>query len=506
VARNNTALLYYVSRRFNSDLDINRVLADILDLTLKSVEASNGSILILDEQGAVVHKILARAGMPPEQAEAVVAEVLSQGFAGWVVDRRQGTVLDDVSADPRWVSFPDDELVGGSAIGVPLLRPERVVGVLTLRHPETEHFTASHLALLSSIGDQAAIAVENARLFHSVQAERAKMTAVINGAGDAILVTDEEGSVLLINAVARQAFGIPHLAELQGQLLTQAIENHALAELWGHRGNSVYPSTGEIPLPDGRTFHASLTSVPDVGFVIVMQDITYLKQLNQMKSEFVSTVSHDLRSPLQLILTYASLLSETGTMTRQQRDLLAGIYRGVQKMSDLIDDLLELGRIETGIGLEKEHCALEQVISRVLARFEDAVQDKGLALETQIAPDLPAVLANIRRMDQVISNLVDNAVKYTLKGSITVKAFADDQRVTVRVIDTGVGLMPQEQKRVFGKFYRAGNELTQSIEGTGLGLAIAKSIVEQYGGTIWVESTWQQGSTFAFSLPRNGSG
>ena len=497
-------LLYHISHRLNSDLDINRVLADVLDLTVHRVGANNGSIMIFDEEGTVAHKILARAGMPSEKAQDVIAEVLSQGLAGWVVEQRRGDVIYDVLADDRWVHFADDDLVGGSAVSVPLVRRDRTVGVLTLRHPQKGHFTNDHLDLLSSIADQAAIAIENARLFHSVQAERARMRAILNDAGEAIIVTDRQGRILLINAVARRAFDIPVASDLTRRHLTALIQNQALRALWEHREQATYPSKREIPLPGKRTLHASLTRVPNVGFVFVMQDITELKEMDQMRSEFVSAVSHDLRSPLQLIDTYASLIPDSGLVTDRQHDLLDGIHRGVRRMAILIENLLDLAKIEAGVDMDRQPCRLDQIIDRVIERCAEMAQEKGLILQSQVPPDLPSVEANAGRLDQVLSNLVENAIKYTLEGTVTVQALADEQQVTIHVIDTGIGLTPQEQQRLFNKFYRARNDLTANIDGTGLGLAIVKSIVEQYDGKIWVRSAGHGGSTFSFSIPRDG--
>jgi two-component system phosphate regulon sensor histidine kinase PhoR len=329
------------------------------------------------------------------------------------------------------------------------------------------------------------------------------MEAIINGAGDAILVTDWQGQMLLMNAVAQEAFGILDESVFQQQHILDVIPSNALAELWSHRDNTAYPSTGEIPLADGRTFHANLTSVPNVGYVIVMQDITALKELNQMKTEFVSVVSHDLRSPLQLVCTYANMVTDAGPTNPQQKEFLAGINRGVQKMSDLIDDLLDLAKIEAGVDMEPEPCYLDQIVMQVMWRFESVAYERGLKLQSEVPEHIPPVRASARRVDQVLSNLVDNAIKYTPEGTVTVKATSDDHQVTVSVSDTGIGLMPQEQTELFARFYRVENELTEGIEGTGLGLAIARSIVEQYDGRMWVQSNWQKGSTFSFSLPRD---
>ncbi len=493
------SLLYNISRRLNSDLDLHRVLADVIDLTVRHVGAANGSIMIFDDRERVAHKILARADLPPEKVDTVIAQVLSQGLAGWVVERRRGDIVRDVLADERWLHFPDDNLTGGSAIGVPLLRRERVVGVLTLRHPEKGHFTDDHLALVSAIADQAAIAIENARLFHSVQAERAKLEAIINGAGDAILVVEPGGQIVLANPMAQQVLGDEGMLPSQ----IEQLPNTSLCDLWHRRDDSTPPPAGEVSLPDGRTFHATINRVPQVGFVIVMQDITYLKELDRMRNEFVSAISHDLRSPLQLICTYAVLLSETPNMDPQQKKFLDGINRGVQKMSALIDALLELARIRAGVGMVTEECDLGQVVAQVVARFQEAAQSRGLELKNLCPPHLPPVAASESRLDQVLSNLVDNALKYTFEGGVTISSRCDERCVTIYVADTGVGLLPEEQKNLFHKFYRARNRRTAHIEGTGLGLTIAKSIVEQYGGKIWVQSRWQEGSTFAFSLPRS---
>lgn len=501
-----TALLYQISRQLNSDLDIDRVLADALRLTVEHTAALNGSIIVFGERGSVAHKILARAGMPPEQQEAVVAEVLSQGLAGWVVEHKQGGIVDTVLSDPRWISFPDDELKGGSAVGVPLLRSDQVIGVVTLRHPDPRFFAKDHLDLLVSIADQASIAIDNARLFHSVQAERAKMAAIINGAGEAILVTDQQGQMVMLNALARQVFSGSNSGSWENLPFTELVPYAELGDLWHHRDDSAYPSSAEVPLDDGRTFFATLTGIPDVGYIIVMQDVTDLNELNQMKTEFVSAVSHDLRSPLQLIYTYANMIAEAGPLNAEQQSFLDGIDRGIVRMTGLIDDLLDLAKIEAGVGMELESCQLDDVITQVIERFGTLAHQKELTFVGEVPPELPPVHANAGRIDQVLSNLIDNAIKYTPRGTVTVRATSDDRQVTTYVIDSGIGLMPSEQKELFSRFYRAQNELTEEIEGTGLGLAIARSIIDRHGGKIWVQSTWGKGSTFAFCLPLERQG
>ncbi|MBN1937754.1 MAG: GAF domain-containing protein [Anaerolineae bacterium] len=498
---NEQNLLYQVSRRLNQDLDINRVLADVLRLTLDCVGAEIGSIIIFDDRGLVAHKILARQKMPAEKADLVIAEVLDQGLAGWVSRHRQGAIIADVLHDSRWINFADDNFVGGAAIGVPLVRRDRLVGVLTLRHTQAGKFNDSHLALLSSVAEQSAIAIENARLFYTVQAEQARLKAIIDGASDAIVVTDADGVVLMMNALARKAFDVPELLPSERCHLSQVFNNPNLLALWEGCKANEQPCVRELVLDNGTVFESGITSAPGVGFVIVMHDVTYLKELNELRNDFISTISHDLRSPLQLIYTYTSLLLDEESVTQRQIEFLDGINRSAKKMSDLLDDLFDLVRVNAGVGMQAERCGVGPLIEQTVARFEQMAAEKGLMIESQIDTALPAVHVNPRRIDQVLSNLLDNAIKYTPQGSIAIEATSDGAQVYVQVTDTGIGLKPEEQQQLFVKFYRARNELTKGIDGTGLGLTIAKSIVEQYGGRMWVLSTWQKGSTFGFALP-----
>ncbi len=501
IEANEKNLLYQVSRHLSQDLDINRVLADVLQLTLNCVGADIGSILIFDDRGLVAHKILARQKIPAEKANLVIAEVLEQGLAGWVARHRQGAIVTDVLNDPKWVNFADDDFVGGSAIGVPLARRDRLVGVLTLRHAQPDHFGPEHLALLSSIAEQSAIAIENARLFYTVQTEQAKLEAIIDGANDAIVVTDPQGIILRMNALARKAFDVPEQFLNERCHLTEAFDDRDLLALWHECKAGGPPCVRELKLDNGTTLEASITETPGVGFVIMMHDVTSLKELNDLRNDFVSTISHDLRSPLQLIYTYTSLLREDQAITEHQLEFLEGINRSVKKMSDLLDDLFDLLRIGAGVEMQAECYDISRLIERVVARFEQMAAEKGLNIDVQIDALLPPVHVNPNRIDQVLSNLLDNAIKYTPQGRITVQATANDTHLNVQVIDTGIGLKPEEQRQLFARFYRARNEFTKSIDGSGLGLAIAKSIIEQYGGRMWVASKWQQGSTIGFTLP-----
>ena len=496
-----TRLLYDISQKLNSDLDLDRILSDVLALTVPSVDARDGSIMIFDDVGQVAHQIVIRKGLSPQQAQEEVGRVLTGGLAGWVVAHREGTIVSDTRRDERWLPFPDGGPQVGSAIAVPLMRRDKVVGVLTLIHPRPNHFDAGQLALLSSIANQAAVAVENARLFRVVQEEQAKLQAVLNEAADAILVTDHDGRVLLMNPAARLAFcgGAP----LPGRVeLKDTVDNDELIALLQQAMKKGRPQEKEIPLPDGRTLFATLTPVRDVGWVAVMQDITYLKTLDQMKSEFVATVSHDLRSPLQMIYTYAGLLPEVGPMNESQMEFVEGINHSVEKMSALISDLLDLGKIEAGVEMTMKVCQMDNLIRASLTGPAQQAILKEVSIRTEMDSPLPLVAGDPSRLEQVMANLVDNAIKYTPSGGqITVSARAGDREIVIEVSDTGIGISAEDQAHIFEKFFRVKSQQTKDIEGTGLGLAIVKSIVERHGGRVWVHSQPGVGSTFGFSIP-----
>jgi len=242
--------------------------------------------------------------------------------------------------------------------------------------------------------------------------------------------------------------------------------------------------------------------VAEVGRVAVMQDITYLKELDKMKSDFVASVSHDLRSPLTIIIGYALMLSEAGELNETQQEFVESIRLSVAKMTTLIENLLDLGKIEASVGMEMKPCQLVTVINKAVAGLRDQARAKEIIFQLQLPPELPLVQGNQVRLDQVVSNLVGNAIKFTPEGGmVTVSAREEKGKVVVEVKDTGIGIAPEDQVHLFEKFYRVGRAETSDIEGTGLGLAIVKSIVEGHGGQVWVESEFGQGSTFGFALP-----
>jgi signal transduction histidine kinase len=389
-----------------------------------------------------------------------------------------------------------------SLLMVPLISKDEVIGLMALDHVEEgRRFTDEQVNLAITIGTHAAMAIENARLHTTIAEERAKLEAIIGDTNDAIIVTDAKNRVLLMNQAARRAFDVETVPEV-GRPLGEVMSNERLLALFARLEAGEEALAEEIPLSDGRTLYASLTPVAEVGRIAVMQDITYLKELDKMKSDFVATVSHDLRSPLATISGYALVLPEAGELNETQQEFVESIRLSAAKIITLIDNLLDLGKIEARVEMELKPCQLVTVINKVVKSLREQARTKEIVLQLDLPPELPLVQGNPIRLDQIVSNLVGNAIKFTPEGGmVTVSARKEKDEVVVEVKDTGIGIAPEDQVHLFEKFYRVSSEETSGIEGTGLGLAIVKSIVEGHGGRLWVKSQPGQGSTFGFALP-----
>jgi len=234
-----------------------------------------------------------------------------------------------------------------------------------------------------------------------------------------------------------------------------------------------------------------------------MRDVTDFKELDTMKSEFVATVSHDLRSPLTLMRGYATMLDTVGELNEQQHGYVKKIVTGVENMSRLVNNLLDLGRIEIGVGLQVENVSVLDIIERVTGALQLPAGQKNIQLNVELSKDMPhAVEADQALLHQAVYNLVENAIKYTPeKGSVTIRTISEADSLIFVVADSGIGIPPEDIPHLFEKFYRGKQREARLQPGSGLGLAIVQSIAENHRGRIWVESTVGSGSTFYLQIP-----
>jgi two-component system phosphate regulon sensor histidine kinase PhoR len=501
--RDRSELLRQTLVELSAAEDPRQELDRILHRAMRAVGARWGSILLIDEKGQLGEAFLTRS-VESDQARLRTAKVLEKGFAGWVARNRRGSVIYDTLKDPRWLTFHEDEEKARSAVAVPFLPRERVLGVMVLSDPEPYRFDDADLTLLSQLGQQAAICLENAELYIAASSERRKLAAILAGTMDGVVAVDGKGEVILLNPAAEQALGV-QAKEVVGQPVDKAIPHPELVSLFERALKGTEAVVGELVTEDGRVRNATISPIAEVGWVAILHDVTYLKELDRVKSEFVATVSHDLRSPLTRLRGFADLIAEDPSLKPQQQEAVRRIQATVAEMTQLVNDLLELGEIEAGIGMEMSPCHLEEVVLEVVDSFLLQAQQAGLTLRTEIEGALGTIRGNAARLRQVVANLLDNAIKYTpAGGSVTVRLSRKGREIVLSVADTGIGIAAQDQEQLFQKFYRIKSPQTAGVPGTGLGLAIARSIIEQHGGRIWVRSAPGQGSTFAFALPSVG--
>ena len=330
--------------------------------------------------------------------------------------------------------------------------------------------------------------------------ELKKLQTVLTTIEDGVIILDQANCILLMNPIVRRAFGLV-LQDYAGEPVLDVISHPDFHTLLNSVEINALPFH-DITFEDGRIYNAQFTPIPGIGSAITMQDISYLKQIDRLKSEFVHAVSHDVRSPLTAILGYLEILQRTGTLNDQQQDCVHRIQASVQSITSLVNELLDLGKIEAGRDTRREIIPLDGLIRYTLDNLNNQIKGKHLALHVDIPKPSPAWHGNQIRLRQMMDNLVGNAIKYTPEGGrIMISVETQDNQVILRITDTGLGIPPADQQHIFEKFYRATN-VPDGVGGSGLGLAIVKSIVESHQGRVWVESTLGEGTTFTIVLPK----
>jgi PAS domain S-box-containing protein len=332
------------------------------------------------------------------------------------------------------------------------------------------------------------------------EAERTRLEAVFNNIHDCVMILDMEDRILLINPAMCHSFGLDEINTI-GKPVLDVITHPDLRALLVRADHNDPLQYHEVSFADGRVGNAQLTVIHEVGRALTMQDVTYLKEADRVRSEFVHTVSHDLRSPLTSVIGYTELVERAGTLTDLQRDFLHRIQDSVKQITGLINDLLDIGSLEAGLDTRREFVQLDGILRYTLDMLQGQIKSKHLTVKTEMGATLPALRANPIRLRQVMDNVVGNAIKYSFpNGEINVSIRSEGDQLILKVTDAGPGIPADEQPRIFDKFYRASN-INNDIEGSGLGLAIVKTIVESHQGRIWVESVEGKGSSFFVVLP-----
>jgi len=354
---------------------------------------------------------------------------------------------------------------------------------------------------------------ERKRMEEELKASEERYRDLFENANDGIYILDRAGRIVSFNRKAEEITGYT-VEEVRGQSYTLFLppgperKKARRAFLKNMRGQ---PDKTELTIirKDGREVILELSTRPIwqggqiVGIQGIARDITERKELERLKSDFISTVSHELRTPLTSIKGYVDLVlaGDVGPLTPEQKEFLTIVSQNTTRLTELINDLLEIERLESGkIEFEFAELDLAEVLENVARSLHVNAEQKGLEFLTEIPSGLK-VRGDRDRLTQVFLNLLSNAIKYTPAGTVELRAHQEDDAVVVEVRDTGIGLSESDLQKLFQKFFRSDNPYVRKVGGTGLGLSIAKAIVERHGGTITVTSQLGQGSTFTVRLP-----
>lgn len=537
--RDRVESLYQITRELSVSFDLDRVLVEALSLINRAVGISHGAILLFDhETGALIYRAALGRDRPLPRGGLRTPYRPGYGLAGRIIETRQGRLVPELLADPDWIISRDDT-ERASALAVPLITGEDVLGVLMLFHPEVDYFTEDHLKLVTAAGAQIATAINNAELYRLITdqaqrlgtmlrnqaAETAKNQAILRGITDGVLVLDANRITALVNPKAAEILNVATV-ELENRSVYQSLgqlddsEELELARLFYQ---SLLPAltaieagerAAEFRLEGGKKVVAvtlaPVTLAPDEqpSVIAVLRDISKEAEVDRIKNEFISTVSHELRTPMTSIKGYADLLvsgsAQVGDLNAIQRRFVQIIQSNANRLTGLVNDILEISRIETGrVKLEFEAMDLSLVTQEVAEYFEGQKVKKPMQLSLDLAENLPKVYADKARVAQILVNLIGNAWQYTPEGGhIIVRANRmNEDFVQVDVEDTGIGIVEEDLPFIFDRFFRSERTEVQVVDGTGLGLSITRMFVEMLGGTIWVKSTLDVGTTFSFTLP-----
>jgi two-component system phosphate regulon sensor histidine kinase PhoR len=342
----------------------------------------------------------------------------------------------------------------------------------------------------------------------TLRAERDLVSGILAGMQEGVLVLSAEGRVVLVNAALREMLLIG--ADAEGKTLLEAIRNAELKALLERAGAGETREPAEIEIPGLKPrrllVHASALRGATGGRIAVCVDVTQLRKLESVRRDFVANASHELRTPVASIRSAAETLRSALGEPEAAGRFVEIIERNAERLHRLVDDLLDLSRIESReYWLSPEPMALGPFVDQILGLQRERAVAKHITLERQPAGDGPLVRADRRALEQVLSNLVDNAVKYGSEGArVTVSAEIERNLIRISVTDTGPGIAAQHLPRLFERFYRVDAGRSRELGGTGLGLSIVKHLVEAMGGTVTVESAPERGTRFSFTLPGEG--
>lgn len=510
-----------------------RVLKQLLKIIMQSAEkvmqAEASSVFLIDNEKNELYFEVATG--PKEEEVKKIRLKMGEGVAGWVAYTGESLLVPDVSKDPRFAKRVDEQthFITRSIICVPLKVRNQTIGVVqVLNKIGGGTFSKSEIKFLEALASQAAIAIENTNLYEHLEEraeqlnkelkeamvnlaiEKGRIESILQSMEDAVLAVDKEKNIVMTNRVAEKLFTVKTENAI-GKSIDYYIKTKEFIDNFNIVLETKNITKSEIKVTIGNKEHifaAVFAPILDEkkeiqGSVAVFRDITDIKELDKMKSEFLNMVSHELRTPLTPIQVYSELMMTRKLTDEKIKNYATIINKETQRLGSLIGDLLDLSRIESGKGLSLslEEVDFTEIIRTVAETFKSASEKHTIILN--IPEKSEKIFVDRNKMIQVMTNLMSNAVKYSPNGGkIYIALEEKNDKIYVSVKDEGLGISKDDLPHIFEKFYRAKTDDVKKIGGTGIGLPIVKYILELHNGGIEVESEYGKGSTFTFYVPK----
>ncbi len=505
--------LLEISRALTQELDLNKLLGRILNISIEMLAGQAGLIALRAETGA--WKITHTYNIP-----GAFIKYLEPFLADIPSDTQDPETTELPELNRLLVQLTQMASLGLlTGVGLPLIARRKVVGVIFIFRSYPDVFSPNDRSLLRSFADQAAIAVQNAQLYSQISQEKQRLDILLDTAADGFLLLSPGQTVERCNVALAHLLGLP-AQEIVGKKHEEIIRwarppqgltlESAEAGGWPltphaqlYVEGDLARKNGQPPLPVGITY-APLQTEEGIllNIIATVRDITRFRQADELKSTFISVVSHELKTPVALIKGYVSTLRREDARWNKSvvQDSLAVIEEEADRLTLMIENLLDASRLQAGgLSIKRADVLLPEVARRLVKRFQTQTSRHSLVVD--FPEEFPVILGDEPRLEQVISNLISNSIKYAPEGEIRIGGQVRPDVVVVCVSDQGPGISPEDVPHMFERFYRA-PDLARHTKGAGLGLYLSRSIVEAHGGRMWVDTEVGKGARICFSLPR----
>ena len=503
-------LVLEANKIISSTLNTSELLRQVMKLATEVVEAETSSILLYDAKMDELYFDIALGEKESELKE--IRLKAGEGIAGWVAKNRKTQVVNEASSDPRRAKQTDEKIKfqTRSMIAVPLLYKGALLGVVEAINKKNGLFSEEDAETLEAFAAQAAVSIENARIFENLQEAKEKSEAVFSQMSDGAVFVDEKGGTILVNESAKKLLGEENASKGTVLEMFPSFEQK--------------PPIGDILAAGGRcTAFEFMRKTPKtlylsgaankilnsaggaIGSIFIFRDVTSEKKEGMLKRNFLSLISHKLKTPLATIVGYGPLLLDDPTLGDFQRKAVQSITKQGNYLLNLVEKLLHFTLIDEGrLELEKSQTSFARILDGAVSSLKSYIEEKGAAITLVDGINgLSPFLADEKKVEAAVKNIIENAVKFN-NGSIKrveIGAVRDAGLAGIYIRDNGPGIPPEEREKIFQKFYQIEEYFTGQVEGAGLGLALVKQIIEAHGGKVVLETRIGTGSTFNLLLP-----